>query len=147
MKTTIIRPYKWSSWDCEIWVKDGKKVIIWNEQKWADFEIQGHYSLIPIEFVDDLKDVDPKGFMMNPEEETDLLYVIDGSVSMEEVSDSCETIDFGNQIDLEMEYNDKVAGFSMEESCLSIHEVLEELNYQVVSSYIIVKFQQRKLGE
>ena len=146
-QTTEIRPFKWSSWDCEIWEKDGVKAIIWNEQKWADFEIQGKYSLIPIEFVDELKMVDPKGFMLNPEDKTDLVFAIEGDVKIQEVSDGYETVDFGDHKDSDLEYRELMTKYNDEEEYPNAHEVLDELGYQVASSQIIVKFYQRKLGE
>lgn len=144
---TTIRPYKWSSWDCDIWEKNGNKVYVWNEQKWADFEVQGKYSLIPMQYHDKLKDIDQRGFMMSPQDETDLLYVVEGDITPLEVSDSNEVVDFGNNENMEEEYNNLMTKYNDEEEYPNAHEVLEELGYANTDAYLVIKHYQRKVGE
>lgn len=144
---SVIRPYKWSSWDCEIWYKDNKKVFLWSEQKWADIGIEGEYSLVPMAYHDDFKEVNPKHFMMNDKDETDLIFVIDGDSHTIEASDCYETADFGNHKDLEDEYNNVVEGYNAKDEHPYPHEILDELGYEQTFGYHVVKLYQRKLGE
>ena len=87
-KKTYIRPYKWSSWDCEIWVRgENDKAYIFAEQKWADIGIMGEYSLTPIQFHSELGWVNPKDFMMDKQNDSDLVFVIDGDSYTAEADD------------------------------------------------------------
>ena len=147
-KTTMIRPYKWSSWDCEIWEKDGKRVFAFGEQKWADIQIIGDYTLVPLQQHEDFNWVDIASFSLNPKEDEDLLYVIVGDSCTYEASDVNESIDFRDHKDLETEYDEEAKKFEEEnEYYPNPNEVLEALGYQSVTGYHIIKFQQRKLGE
>lgn len=148
MKTTIIRPYKWSSWDCEIWEKNGNKVYAFGEQKWADIQVTGDYNLVPLRQHSEFTWVDTDNFCMHSEDETDLLFVIEGDSCTYEASDVYESIDFRGQTELETEYNEAVKKFEEENDYQpNANEVLEELGYQSIDGYHIVKFYQRKLGE
>jgi len=52
-KTSAIRPYKWSSWGIEIYTREreGKTeyAYIIEEQKWVEIEVEGDYTLMPVE--------------------------------------------------------------------------------------------------
>jgi len=144
----MLRPYKWSSWDCEIWEKDGKRVFAFGEQKWADIQIIGDYTLVPLQQHEDFKWVDIASFSMNPKEDEDLLYVIVGDSCTYDASDVNESIDFRDHKDLETEYDEEAKKFEEEEGYYpNPHEVLETLGYESVTGYHIIKLQQRKLGE
>ena len=144
----ILRPYKWSSWDCEIWEKDGKRVFAFGEQKWADIQIIGDYTLVPLQQHEDFKWVDIASFSMNPKEDEDLLYVIVGDSCTYDASDINESIDFRDHKDLETEYDEEAIKFMKEEKYHpNPNEVLDTLGYQSVTGYHIIKLQQRKLGE
>jgi hypothetical protein len=148
MNAQIIRPYKWSSWDCEIWEKNGKKIYAFGEQKWADIQITGNYNLVPLQQHSEFTWVDTDNFCLHSEDETDLLFVIDGDSCTYEASDVYESIDFRGLIELETEYNEAVKKFEEENDYQpNANEVLEELGYQSLDGYHIVKFYQRKLGE
>ena len=148
MNAQIIRPYKWSSWDCEIWEKNGKKIYAFGEQKWADIQITGNYNLVPLQQHSEFTWVDMDNFCLHSEDETDLLFVIDGDSCTYEASDVYESIDFRGLIELETEYNEAVKKFEEENDYQpNANEVLEELGYQSLDGYHIVKFYQRKLGE
>lgn len=144
----MLRPYKWSSWDCEIWEKDGKRVFAFGEQKWADIQIIGDYTLVPLQQHEDFKWVDIASFSMNPKEDEDLLYVIVGDSCTYDASDVNENIDFRDYKDLETEYDEEAKKFEEEnEYYPNPNEVLDALGYQSVTGYHIIKLQQRKLGE
>jgi len=148
MKTKMLRPYKWSSWECDIWKKDDKKIYVFGEQKWADIEVTGNYTLVPLQQHEDFEWVDIASFSMNPKEDEDLLYVIVGETCTYEASDVNENIDFRGYTELETEYDEEAKKFEEEEGYYpNPHEVLETLGYESVTGYHIIKLQQRKLGE
>jgi hypothetical protein len=147
-QTKMLRPYKWSSWDCEIWEKDNKKIYVFGEQKLADIEVTGNYTLVPLQQHEDFEWVDIASFSMNPKEDEDLLYVIVGDSCTYEASDVNESIDFRGHTELETEYDEQAKKFEKEnEYYPNPNEVLDALGYESVTGYHIIKLQQRKLGE
>jgi hypothetical protein len=147
-QTKMLRPYKWSSWDCEIWEKNNNKIYVFGEQKWADIEVTGNYTLVPLQQHEDFEWVDIASFSMNPKEDEDLLYVIVGDSCTYEASDVNESIDFRGHTELETEYDEQAKKFEEEnEYYPNPNEVLDALGYESVTGYHIIKLQQRKLGE
>jgi len=147
-QTKMLRPYKWSSWDCEIWEKNNNKIYVFGEQKWADIEVTGNYTLVPLQQHEDFEWVDIASFSMNPKEDEDLLYVIVGHSCTYEASDVNESIDFRGHTELETEYDEQAKKFEEEnEYYPNPNEVLDALGYESVTGYHIIKLQQRKLGE
>lgn len=141
--TTYIRPYKWSSWDCEVWTRGNDKAYIFGEQKWADIKVEGEYALTPIQFHSELGWINPKDFMLDKESESDLVFVIDGQSHTLEADDVYYSVEFGGDAKLQAEYTELASKCDHDGE----HELLEELGYQQDDGYHIVKFQQRKLGE
>ena len=147
-QTKMLRPYKWSSWDCEIWEKNNNKIYVFGEQKWADIEVTGNYTLVPLQQHEDFEWVDIASFSMNPKEDEDLLYVIEGETCTYEASDVNENIDFRGYTELETKYDEEAKKFEEEnEYYPNPNEVLDALGYESVTGYHIIKLQQRKLGE
>jgi hypothetical protein len=147
-QTKMLRPYKWSSWDCEIWEKNNNKIYVFGEQKWADIEVTGNYTLVPLQQHEDFEWVDIASFSMNPKEDEDLLYVIVGDSCTYEASDVNESIDFRGHTELETEYDEQAKKFEKEnEYYPNQNEVLDALGYESVTGYHIIKLQQRKIGE
>lgn len=143
-KTTEIRPYKWSSWDCEIWTRnDNEKAFIFGEQKWADIEIEGEYVLTPIQFHEELGWCDPKEFILHQEDDTDLVFVIDGGSTTISADDVYHNVEFKGDPKLKEEYEAFIEGKDYEPE----YSILEQLGYQQADGYHIVKFYQRKVGE
>lgn len=142
--TTTIRPYKWSSWDCEVWTReDNEKAYIFGEQKWADIDIEDEYVLTPIQFHSELGWCNPKDFMLGKEDDTDLVFVIDGESCTSEANDVYHNVEFRGDPKLEEEYKAFTEGKDYEPE----YSILEQLGYEQVDGYHIVKFYQRKLGE
>lgn len=143
-KKTYIRPYKWSSWDCEVWVRgENDKAYIFAEQKWADIGIMGEYSLTPIQFHSELGWVNPKDFMMDKQNDSDLVFVIDGDSYTAEADDVYYSVEFNGNLKLRAEYTELASKCDHDGE----HELLEELGYKQIEGYHIVKFNQRELGK
>jgi hypothetical protein len=147
MKTETIRPYKWSSWDCEIWTRGNDKAYIFGEQKWADIKIEGEYALIPIQFHSELSWCDPKDFMLDDKDKTDLVFVINGQSHTLEADDVYYNVQFRSDPMREVEIYEEYTELSSKCDYDGEHELLEELGYEQADGYHIIKLYQRKLGE
>jgi len=146
--TTTIRPYKWSSWDCEVWTRgDNEKAYIFGEQKWADINIDGEYSLTPIQFHSELGWCNPKDFILDGTDKSDLVFVIDGQSRTMEADDVYYNVQFRSDPNREVEIYEEYTELASKCDHDGEHELLEELGYEQADGFHIVKLYQRKLGE
>ena len=88
---TQIRPYKWSAWDFEIFMREQPKgylgrayiteefAYITTEHKWVDLAIDGDYTLVPVEQHELLAEL----FTEMSDSTTDMYFVIDGLCGIE----------------------------------------------------------------
>ena len=146
--TTYIRPYKWSSWDTELFSKDGKKVYVFSEQKWAEIGIDGEYSLVPLESHDAFKNMNAKEFSLSADKEDDIVFVIDGDSYTDSAEDSYESVEFFGDKELETEFDRVSEEMTKEDDFTPMaHNVLERMGFSAYEGYHIVKFNQRELGK
>jgi hypothetical protein len=147
-QTKYIRPYKWSSWDTELFSKDGKKVYVFSEQKWAEIGITDDYSLVPLEYHHAFTGIDPRQFMMNADKEDDIVFVIDGDSYTDSADDSHESVEFFGDKELETEFDRVSEEMTKEDDFTPMaHNVLERMGFNAYEGYHIVKFNQRELGK
>ena len=158
-KETQIRPYKWSCWDFEIFMREQEDdygnltqefAYITTEHKWVDMDIDGDYDLVPIE---QHKLLAP--LFKEPTASTDLMFVIDGICGVG-MSD-------GGYIDMEFSEQHLKTEYATRQKLnknhnLSESEVLYDMGFreyedkmEMSDDYIrtVVQFHkcQRKLGE
>jgi len=158
-KETQIRPYKWSCWDFEIFMREQEDdygnltqefAYITTEHKWVDMDIDGDYALVPIE---QHKLLAP--LFKEPTASTDLMFVIDGICGVG-MSD-------GGYIDMEFSEQHLKTEYATRQKLnknhnLSESEVLYDMGFreyedkmEMSDDYIrtVVQFHkcQRKLGE
>ena len=95
-KTSAIRPYKWSSWGIEVYTREreGKTeyAYIIEEQKWVEIEIEGDYTLMPVEQHPTIAPL-----FADPDDTTDMYFVIDGMSSNYWADDAYINIEFLEQ--------------------------------------------------
>ena len=95
-RSTKIRPYKWSSMGIEIYTREreGKTeyAYIIEEQKWVEIEIEGDYTLMPVEQHPTIAPL-----FADPDDTTDMYFVIDGMSSDYWADDSYINIEFLEQ--------------------------------------------------
>jgi hypothetical protein len=96
-KTTKIRPYKWSSWGIEIYTRENRNgrleyAYIIEEQKWVEIEIKGDYTLMPVEQHPTIAPL-----FADPDDTTDMYFVIDGMSSNYWADDGYINIEFLEQ--------------------------------------------------
>ena len=158
-KEIQIRPYKWSAWDFEIFMREQEDdygnltqefAYITTEHKWVDMDIDGDYALVPIE---QHKLLAP--LFKEPTASTDLMFVIDGICGVG-MSD-------GGYIDMEFSEQHLKTEYATRQKLnknhnLSESEVLYDMGFreyedkmEMSDDYIrtVVQFHkcQRKLGE
>jgi hypothetical protein len=96
-KTTKIRPYKWSSMGIEIYTRENRNgrleyAYIIEEQKWVEIEIKGDYTLMPVEQHPTIAPL-----FADPDDTTDMYFVIDGMSSNYWADDGYINIEFLEQ--------------------------------------------------
>ena len=95
-RSTKIRPYKWSSFGIEIYTREreGKTeyAYIIEEQKWVEIEIEGDYTLMPVEQHPTIAPL-----FADPDDTTDMYFVIDGMSSDYWADDAYINIEFLEQ--------------------------------------------------
>ena len=152
---TKIRPYKWSAWDFEIYSREreGKTefAYITTEHKWVTLAIDGDYTLVPLE---QHKLLAPM-FTEMADSTTDMYFVIDGLVCVDEADGGYIDMEFSEQ-HLETEYATRQKLNNNHDLCVS--EILYDMGFKDYedkmdnsSDYArtVIKFNncQRKLGE
>lgn len=145
-KITLIRPYKWSSWAIEIYTRENRNgrleyAYIIEEQKWVEIEIEGDYTLIPVEQHPTIAPL-----FADPDDTTDMDFVIDGSSSDNWADGGYINLEFLEQ-HLKTEYaklEEKHEPCSKSES-----EILYEMGFKDAEDSFrhVIRFKQRKLGE
>ena len=145
-KTTEIRPYKWSSWGIEIYLRENRNgrleyAYIIDEQKWAWIGIEGDYELVP---VDQHPLIAP--LFADPDDMNSMYFVIDGR-SIDNGAD-------GGNIEIQfLEPHLKTEYATLEkkhEPCeKSEAELLYEMGFKDVEDGFkhVIQLNQRKLGE
>ena len=145
-KTTKIRPYKWSSWGIEIYTREreGKTeyAYIIEEQKWVEIEIKGDYTLMPVERHPTIAPL-----FTDPDNTTDMYFVIDGMSSNYLADDAYINIEFLEQ-HLETEYA-TLAEQDGGDDHFNERERLYEMGFKDDEDSFrhVLQFNQRKLGE
>ena len=160
---TQIRPYKWSAWDFEIFMREQPKgylgrdyiteefAYITTEHKWVTLAIDGDYTLVPVEQHELLAEL----FTEMSDSTTDMYFVIDGLCGIESCDGGYPSLEFSEQ-HLETEYAEVEKQMSNDD--YNEFERLEKMGFepykdrmQMSDDYIrrVVKFNkcQRKLGE
>ena len=145
-KTTKIRPYKWSSWGIEIYTREreGKTeyAYIIEEQKWVEIEIKGDYTLMPVEQHPTIAPL-----FADPDDTTDMYFVIDGMSSDYWADDAYINIKFLEQ-HLKTEY-DTLAEQDGGDDHFIERERLYEMGFKDDEDSFrhVIQFKQCKLGE
>ena len=145
-KTTKIRPYKWSSWGIEIYTREreGKTeyAYIIEEQKWVEIEIKGDYTLMPVEQHPTIAPL-----FADPDDTTDMYFVIDGMSSNYWADDAYINIEFLEQ-HLKTEYA-TLAEQDGGDDHFNERERLYEMGFKDDEDSFrhVLQFNQRKLGE
>jgi len=140
-KTTIIKPYKWSCWDFQVFKRGDEYAFIVTEHKWATLSIDGDYKLIP---VDQHKLLAPlyKGIEDNSQYKSGLYFSIDKPVAIEEAEGGYITVEFINR-DLMLEYNNLEQQDNNSDLCEM--ELLFEMGFEETDiEPTVIKFTQRK---
>jgi len=152
-----IRPYKWSCWDFEIFMREREDdygnltqefAYITTEHKWVTLAIDGDYILVPVEqhkLLAPLFD----GITAS----TDMYFVIDGVAGVDEADGGYIDMEFSEQ-HLKTEYATLQKLNGNHDLCES--EILFEMGFKeyedkmnISDDYTrtVIKFNQRKLGE
>jgi hypothetical protein len=147
-KTTKIRPYKWSSWGIiEIYTRENRNgrleyAYIIEEQKWVEIEIKGDYTLMPVKQHPTIAPL-----FANPDDTTDMYFVIDGMSSDCWADDAYIHIEFLEQ-HLETEYA-TLAEQDGGDDHFNERERLYEMGFKDDEDSFrhVLQFNQRKLGE
>ena len=145
-RSTKIRPYKWSSWGIEIYTREreGKTeyAYIIEEQKWVEIEIEGDYTLMPVEQHPTIAPL-----FADPDDTTDMYFVIDGMSSDYWEDDSYINIEFLEQ-HLKTEYA-TLAEQDGGDDHFNERERLYEMGFKDDEDSFrhVLQFNQRKLGE
>ena len=145
-KTTKIRPYKWSSWGIEIYTREreGKTeyAYIIEEQKWVEIEIKGDYTLMPVEQHPTIAPL-----FTDPDNTTDMYFVIDGMSSNYWADDAYINIEFLEQ-HLKTEYA-TLAEQDGGDDHFNERERLYKMGFKDDEDSFrhVLQFNQRKLGE
>jgi len=154
----LIRPYKWSAWDFEIFMREQEDdygnltqeyAYITTEHKWVTLAIEdGDYNLVPVEqhkLLAPLFD----GITAS----TDMYFVIDGVCGVDEADGGYIDMEFSEQ-HLKTEYATLQKLNGNHDLCES--EILFEMGFKeyedkmnISDDYTrtVIKFNQRKLGE
>ena len=154
----LIRPYKWSAWDFEIFMREQEDdygnltqefAYITTEHKWVTLAIEdGDYNLVPVEqhkLLAPLFD----GITAS----TDMYFVIDGVCGVDEADGGYIDMEFSEQ-HLKTEYATLQKLNNNHDLCES--EILFEMGFKeyedkmnISDDYTrtVIKFNQRKLGE
>lgn len=150
-KTTEIRPYKWSSWGVEIYVREraGKTEYAYfvEEQKWTTIEVEGDYTLVPV-----VQNKKLAPLFANPDDttDTDMIFVVEGITSDEWSDGGYLSVDFGTQptsMNLKAEYATLEKRYEPLER--SETEILGEMGFEPDEDIYrhVLKFNQRRQGE
>ena len=145
-KTTKIRPYKWSSWGIEIYTREreGKTeyAYIIEEQKWVEIEIKGDYTLMPVKQHPTIAPL-----FADPDDTTDMYFVIDGMSSNYWADDGYINIEFLEQ-HLKTEYA-TLAEQDGGDDHFNERERLYKMGFKDDEDSFrhVLQFNQRKLGE
>jgi len=145
-KTSAIRPYKWSSWGIEVYTREreGKTeyAYIIEEQKWIEIEMEGDYTLMPVEQHPTIAPL-----FANPDDTANLYFVIDGR--------SFDAYPEGGHVNIEfLEQHLKTEYATLAEQDggddhYNERERLYEMGFKDDEDSFrhVIQFKQRKLGE
>ena len=159
---TLIRPYKWSCWDFEIFMREREDdygnltqefAFITTEHKWVTLAIDGDYALVPLE---QHKLLAPlfEGIQEVTTGSTGIMYVIDGVCGVDEADGGYIDVEFNEQ-HLKTEYATLQKRIN-ENHDLCEAEMLMEMGFKEYEDKMkmsddytrtVICFQQRKLGE
>ena len=157
-----IRPYKWSAWDFQIFMREQPKghlgrdyiteefAYITTEHKWVTLAIDGDYTLVPVEQHELLAEL-----FHGMSASTDMHFVIDGLVCVDEADGGYIDMEFSEQ-HLKTEYATRQKLNNNHDLCES--EILYDMGFKDYedkmdnsSDYArtVIKFNNchRKLGE
>lgn len=153
-----IRPYKWSCWDFQIFMREREDdygnltqefAYITTEHKWVTLAIEdGDYTLVPIE---QHKLLAPlfEGITLS----TDMTFVIDGLCGVDEADGGYIDMEFSEQ-HLKTEYATRQKLNNNHDLCeaeilfdMGFKEYEDKMNISHDYTRTVIKFQQRKLGE
>ena len=146
IETTKIRPYKWSSWGIEIYTREreGKTeyAYIIEEQKWVEIEVKGDYTLMPVKQHPTIAPL-----FADPDDTTDMYFVIDGMSSNYWADDGYINIEFLEQ-HLKTEYA-TLAEQDGGDDHFNERERLYKMGFKDDEDSFrhVIQFKQRKLGE
>ena len=153
----LIRPYKWSCWDFQIFMREREDdygnltqefAYITTEHKWVTLAIDGDYTLVPIE---QHKLLAPlfEGITAS----TDMTFVIDGLCGVDEADGGYIDMEFSEQ-HLKTEYATRQKLNNNHDLCeaeilfdMGFKEYEDKMNISHDYTRTVIKFQQRKLGE
>ena len=156
----LIRPYKWSCWDFQIFMREQPKghkgrdfitqefAYITTEHKWVTLAIDGDYTLVPVEQHELLAEL-----FCGITTSTDMYFVIDGLCGVDEADGGYIDMEFSEQ-HLKTEYATRQKLNGNHDLCES--EILFEMGFKeyedkmnISDDYTrtVIKFNQRKLGE
>lgn len=156
-----IRPYKWSCWDFQIFMREREDdygnltqefAFITTEHKWVTLAIDGDYTLVPLERHKLLAPLF-EGIQEVTTGSTGIMYVVDGLCGVDEAD--------GGYIDMEFSEQHLKSEYATRQKLNKNHELGEsEILYDMgfkdyedkmdnSSDFVrtVICFQQRKLGE
>lgn len=150
-----IRPYKWSCWDFEIFMREreGKTefAFITTEHKWVTLAIDGDYALVPLE---QHKLLAPlfEGIQEVTTGSTGIMYVIDGVCGVDEADGGYIDVEFNEQhVKTEYATKQKLNNHDLCEAeilwDMGFREYEDKMNLSSDITRTVICFQQRKLGE
>jgi hypothetical protein len=153
-----IRPYKWSCWDFEIFMREREDdygnltqefAYITTEHKWVTLAIEdGDYNLVPLEQHELLAPLF-EGITTS----TDMYFVIDGLCGVDEADGGYIDMEFPEQ-HVKTEYATRQKLNNNYELCeaeilwdMGFREYEDDMNLSSDITRTVICFQQRKLGE
>ena len=157
----LIRPYKWSCWDFEIFMREQEDdygnltqefAYITTEHKWVTLAIDGDYTLVPVEQHELLAELFC-GIKEVTTGSTGVLYVIDGLCGVDEADGGYIDMEFSEQ-HLKTEYATRQKLNNNHDLCeaeilwdMGFREYEDKMDNSSDITRTVICFQQRKLGE
>lgn len=158
---TQIRPYKWSCWDFQIFMREREDdygnlskefAYITTEHKWVTLAIDGDYTLVPLEQHELLAPLF-EGIEQVTTGSTGVLYVVDGLCGVDEADGGYIDMEFPEQ-HVKTEYATKQKLNNNHDLCeaeilwdMGFREYEDKMDNSTDITRTVICFQQRKLGE